>query len=98
MALSWQAPHMDEQNGRLLSYTLEYSISGSPDAVIQEISFPVNSSGGGNQEMVVEGLQPYTAYQFRVRAVNEVGEGPFSNPVVIITLEDGKWDLSDHAW
>ena len=88
---------MDEQNGRLLSYTLEYSISGSPDAV-QEISVPVDSSGGGNQERVVEGLQPYTTYQFRVRAVNEVGEGPFSNPVVITTLEDGKLDLTAHAW
>ena len=88
---------MDEQNGRLLSYTLEYNISGSPDAA-QEISVPVDSSEGGNQELVVEGLQPYTTYQFRVRAVNEVGEGPFSNPVVIITLEDGKWDLSDHTW
>ena len=96
VALSWQAPHMDEHNGRLLSYTLEYSISGSPDAA-QEISVPVDSSGGGNQERVVEGLQPYTTYQFRVRAVNEVGEGPFSNPVVIITPEDGKWDLSDYV-
>ena len=79
---------MDEQNGRLLSYTLEYSISEPPGAA-QEISVPVNSSGGGNQERVVEGLQPYKTYQFRVRAVNEVGEGPFSNPVVIITPEDG---------
>ena len=41
------------------------------------------------------GLQPYTTYQFRVRVVNEVGEGPFSNPVVIITLEDGKWGRSN---
>ena len=80
-----------------MSYTLEYSISGSPDAA-QEISVPVDSSEGGNQERVVERLQPYTTYQFRVRAVNEVGEGPFSNPVVIITPEDGELDLSDHAW
>ena len=89
VALSWQAPHTDEQNGRLLSYTLEYSISESPDTA-QEISVPVDSSEGGDQQRVVEGLQPYTTYQFRVRAVNEVGAGPFSNPVVIITLEDGK--------
>ena len=95
VALSRQAPHMDQQNGRLLSYTLEYSISGSPDAA-QEISVPVDSSEGGNQQSVVEGLQPYTTYQFRVRAVNEVGAGPFSNPVVIITLEDGEWDLSNY--
>ena len=72
-----------------MSYTLEYSISGSPDTT-QEISVPVDSSEGGDQQRVVEGLQPYTTYQFRVRAVNEVGAGPFSNPVVIITLEDGK--------
>ncbi len=76
---------------------MEYSISGSLNAA-QEISVPVDSSGGGNQERVLEGLQPYETYQFRVRAVNEVGEGPFSNPVVITTLEDGKWDLSDHTW
>ena len=92
VALSWQAPHMDEQNGRLLSYTLEYSISGFPGTA-QEISVPVDSSEGGIQQSAVEGLQPYTTYQFRVRAVNEVGAGPFSNPVIIITLEDGKWDL-----
>ena len=41
----------------------------SPDAG-QEVSIPVASSGGGNQERVVEGLQAYTTYQFRVRAVN----------------------------
>ena len=79
---------MDEQNGRLLSYTLEYSITGSPGTA-QEISVPVDSSEDGIQKSVVEELQPYTTYQFRVRAVNEVGAGPFSNPVVIITLEDG---------
>ena len=79
---------MDEQNGRLLSYTLEYSISGFPGTA-QEINVPVDSSEGGIQQSAVEGLQPYTTYQFRVRAVNEVGAGPFSNPVVIITLEDG---------
>ena len=96
VALSWQAPHMVEQNGRLLSYTLEYSIRWSADAS-QEISVPVDSSEGGNQQRVVEGLQPYTTYQFRVRAVNVVGAGPFSNPVVIITLEDSKWDLSKYV-
>ena len=95
VALSWQAPHMDEQNGRLLSYTLEYSISGFPGTA-QEINVPVDSSEGGIQQSAVEGLQPYTTYQFRVRAVNEVGAGPFSNPVVIITLEDGKWNMSGY--
>ena len=95
VALSWQAPLTEEHNGRLLSYKLEYSISGSSDAA-QEISVPVDSSGEGNQERVVEGLQPYTTYQFRVRAVNEVGEGPFSNPVVIITPEDGMCDPSSN--
>ena len=94
VALSWQAPHTDEHNGRLLSYTLEYSISESPDTA-QEISVPVDSSEGGDQQRVVEGLQPHTTYQFRVRAVNEVGAGPFSNPVVIITQEDGKYNLSN---
>ena len=93
VALSWQAPHMVEQNGRLLSYILEYSIRRSPDAA-QETSVPVDSSEGGNQQWVLEGLQPYTTYQFRVKAVNVVGAGPFSNPVIIVTLEDGKWDLS----
>ena len=68
----------------------------SPDAG-QEVSIPVASSGGGNQERVVEGLQLHTTYQFRVRAVNEVGEGPFSNQVVNTTLEDGKLDLTAHA-
>ena len=79
---------MDEQNRRLLSNTVEYSISGSPGTA-QEVRVPVDSSEGSIQQRVVEGLQPYTAYQFRVTAVNVVGAGPYSNPVVITTLEDG---------
>ena len=89
VSLGWQAPLEDEQNGCLLSYTLEYNIYGSPDAA-QKIIVPVDSLEDGFQQSVMEGLQLYTTYQFRVRAVNEVGAGPFSNPVVIITLEDGK--------
>ena len=36
-------------------------------------------------------LTPYTEYSFRVRFVNHVGEGPYSEPHEFRTLSDSKW-------
>jgi protein sidekick len=36
--------------------------------------------------VIVEGLKPATSYQFRVSAVNAVGEGEASQPSNVVTL------------
>jgi hypothetical protein len=39
---------------------------------------------------VVRGLSPYTEYEFHVIGVNNIGRGPPSSPVSVITGETGK--------
>lgn len=47
-------------------------------------------AGGGGRE-VVTALRPWVQYAVVVRAYNAHGSGPISPPVVVRTLEDGKW-------
>lgn len=39
---------------------------------------------------VVRGLSPYTEYEFHVIGVNNIGRGPPSSPVSVITGETGE--------
>lgn len=39
---------------------------------------------------VVRGLSPYTEYEFHVIGVNNIGRGPASSPVSVITGETGE--------
>lgn len=41
-------------------------------------------------EFLLNGLNKFTKYTVAVRAFNRYGEGPLSEPVVAVTLEDGK--------
>ncbi len=45
----------------------------------------------------VPDLRPAMRYQFRVAAVNEVGEGPFSNPSNVIDLPQQRKSLRQIA-
>lgn len=50
----------------------------------------VTSEGDNYEEIVLKNLQKYTRYLVVVQAFNQMGEGPFSEPVTAQTLEDGK--------
>lgn len=52
------------------------------------------SEGDSYEEMVLKNLLKYTKYLVIVQAFNQVGEGPFSEPVTAQTLEDGKFRIS----
>ncbi|KAL0162683.1 hypothetical protein M9458_042079, partial [Cirrhinus mrigala] len=47
------------------------------------LSMPVPS---GQHWLLVQGLEPETAYQFSVLAQNKLGTGPFSEVVTVNTL------------
>ena len=46
---------------------------------------------GSDQAVSLIGLQEYVNYSILVRAYTSEGPGPYSNPVLQITLEDSKF-------
>lgn len=61
-----------------------------PDPLLNWVTEPMNVSA--NQRWVLlTSLKAATSYQFRVSAVNTVGEGPASDPTDALTLpQEGK--------
>ena len=43
--------------------------------------------------LAITGLQAYTNYEFKLRAVNIIGVGPYSSPVGSRTFEAGEMNL-----
>ena len=44
--------------------------------------------------LAITGLQAYTNYEFKLRAVNIIGVGPYSSPVGSRTFEAGEMNLT----
>ena len=87
--LTWFPPGYDG-NSRIISYVVEAKKGSSG---WQRHMDNINPS---NQQMsvLVRNLQPYTMYQFRVRAENQVGLGsPSAASRSIRTRIAGKWQL-----
>lgn len=51
----------------------------------------VMCEGDNYEEVILKNLLKYTRYLVIVQAFNQVGEGPFSEPAIAQTLEDGKY-------
>ena len=66
-ALTWTAP-ASSGGASITDYRIEYGESGNPWATFTEAVSAATSA-------VVTGLTPGTQYKFRVRAINEAGEG-----------------------
>ena len=52
----------------------------------------INSTNVSGSDLSVSliGLQEYVIYSIQVRAFTSVGPGPYSNPMIELTLEDSK--------
>ena len=79
--LQWQPPELEYQNGVITEYLVEVSSVNGNVTIFATFS---NTTGD------VGSLNPYTRYQIRISAATAVGSGPFSEPLNILTNEDGK--------
>ena len=70
LAIKWAAP--ENSGPPITSYVLQYRIEGSGDEWNQV------TVGGNGVETTVSGLEPYTEYEAQVRAVNDEGDGKWS--------------------
>ena len=83
--LSWEPADEDDSAGTIESYVVQYRRKYSPGTSYDEITDVV-----GATEFVVTGLSPYTTYEVRVIAVNNIGRGLPSTIVDVATGETSK--------
>ena len=82
LEVSWQPPLEINHNGPVTGYVIQYTRVGSNDTMSENVNSATTHA--------ISGLSAYVNYSVIVAAVNVNGTGPFSNPVVKISGEDGE--------
>ena len=83
--VSWSEVPAIDRNGIITQYEVEYNQT-TFDSVPTNRTVTVDSS---TTMTLLTGLEEYVVYYIRVRAYTSVGSGPYSNPIMEITLQDG---------
>ncbi|XP_061927302.1 cell adhesion molecule Dscam2 isoform X3 [Apis cerana] len=84
--VTWQPPDRSLWNGELLGYTISYANLGGNDQSVNITRVGITENGDGSYRLT--GLRKYTQYSIVVKAFNNKGDGPGSDPVTVQTLED----------
>lgn len=79
---TWQPPLIDDHNGRLSYYQLRLV-----DESFNLTDLTINTT---NSSYTITTLEEYVRYSCQVAAATDVGVGPYTSPVEIITLPDGE--------
>ena len=82
LIVSWQPPPVIDHNGPLTGHVIQYSRVGSSDMMNDDVTSGTTHT--------ISGVVAYSNYSVKVTAVNDQGTGPFSNPVVQVSGEDGR--------
>ena len=85
--VSWNEVPPIDQNGVIMAYEITYTPLENFTGVIGINSTNVS---GSNLSVSLVGLQEYVNYSIQVRAYTSEGLGPYSTPVIQLTLEDSK--------
>ena len=83
VTFSWLAPLASEQNGVIISYTLNITETGSGQTIQRSVLSSQTS-------VTVNSLLPFTTYSCSIAASTSIGMGPFSTLLTVVTPEDGK--------
>ncbi|XP_053972600.1 cell adhesion molecule Dscam2-like isoform X3 [Hylaeus volcanicus] len=86
--VTWQPPDRSLWNGELLGYTISYANLGGNDQSVNITRVGITGNGDGSYDYSLTGLRKYTQYSVVVKAFNNKGDGPGSDPVTVQTLED----------
>lgn len=89
IVVRWNEVPPINQNGEIVGYDLIYepleTFSGSIGQTLVN-GLPASSLG-----LTLSGLEEYVIYNISVRASTQVGPGPFSVPITIVTDETSKY-------
>ena len=80
IALRWDPPLPEDRNGPITSYLINVTVVETGE--ITEINTTLTT-------FRLLFLTPFTTYEFTIAASTEVGLGPFSETVSVLTPEDG---------
>ena len=83
LAVSWTAP--DGDSSAIIDYDVRYRQTGSSSWTGE----PANTPDSTATSRTIDGLTANTAYQVQVRAVNSVGDGPWSRTASTTTGDAG---------
>jgi len=94
--LSWTPPSLENQNGLLVQYhviIMETQILYLDNGTVMS-QMGVNRNRTYNvsegRTQLIDMLHPSYNYTVRIAAATVVGIGPFSDPITVMTLEDGE--------
>ena len=84
--MDWYTVPVADQNGIILTYTVTYKAlpSGSPQTAL--VSAPTTQAS-------LTSLMKYRNYSITVFASSAKGNGPASQPIIVITDQDGKLSI-----
>ena len=82
----WEGVSPIDRNGIITMYEVKYTPLEDFGGVIGKTTQYVSSL-----EVILSGLQEYVNYNISVRANTSVGAGPYSDPLTILTNEDGMY-------
>ena len=91
--LSWEPPSYEYHNGQIVEYHVEI---GQIVYVVDQINpFDINIKtvkydGRVNHTQLIDELPEHHNYTVRIAAATSEGIGPFSEPILVTTLENGK--------
>ena len=85
--VSWEEVPAISRNGIITIYGVQYEPLETFD---DQISIAMVNTSGPVLTLNLTGLEEYVEYNISVRAYTSTGPGPYSDPVTVRTLEDGK--------
>lgn len=81
ISLAWDPPLFEDQNGVIVSYTINVTLLETGEEF--QLSTDAHS-------LLLDSLRPFGTYSFIIAAETVVSEGPFSTVLTIATPEDSK--------
>ena len=76
--VTWDTIECIECNGIITNYTVVFQEQGGANVPGNTVNRTFSAKG-----------TPYTNYIFQVAGVNDVGTGPFTSVITVITAEEG---------
>ena len=83
--VTWGDVPPTDQNGIIITYEVEYIPLEDYDGAIG-----TNTTNVSVLSVTLMRLQEYVNYTISVRAYTNTGSGPYSDPVIVLTIEDGE--------